>query len=656
MTAEKILLVDDEEGIRKVLGISLADMGYDVRTAESGEKALRIFKEFQPPVVLTDIKMPGMDGIELLRKIKTENPETEVIMITGHGDMNLAIKSLKHEATDFITKPINSDALEIALMRAHEKISMRQQIKEYTENLEQLVREKSAKIVDLERQTAVGQTVEGLTSAIRNIAGDLEDGITYSHEMPCFVSIHDRNLKVVATNQLYTERLGNYVGDDCWKIYCGASANSDTCPTAETIKSGTGLRRKETIRYSDGTEAAVIVHTAPIKNRDGKLDLVVEISVDITEVKRLQEELRTTQQRYQELFDEVPCYISVQDKDLKITATNRRFKEDFGYDIGAFCFEIYQQQDHPCPNCPVRKTFADGQSHQTEMMVTSQTGEKYNVLVWTAPIRNNLGDITQVMEMSTNITQIRQLQDHLSSLGLLIGSISHGIKGLLTGLDGGMYLLNTGFSKANQAQVAEGWDIVKLMIGRIRSMVLDILYYAKERELKWEQIDVLSFVKDIAFTFGPKLQSQNINFICDFDETVGMFEVDPGIIRSALINFLENALEACLEDASKPAHQISFGVRHDSTHIIFDVIDNGIGMDAVTKKNIFTLFFSSKGDRGTGLGLFISNKIIRQHGGTIEVESKPGEGTRMGIKVPKMKTGCRKPSSDRLPLPRSSVH
>ena len=177
--------------------------------------------------------------------------------------------------------------------------------------------------------------------------------------------------------------------------------------------------------------------------------------------------------------------------------------------------------------------------------------------------------------------------------------------------------------------------MVQRNVNRIRSTVLDILYYAKERELQWEQVDVLSFVKDIALTFGPKIQSQNINFICDFQETVGMFEVDPGIIRSALINFLENALEACLEDASKPAHQISFGVGHDSTHIIFSVVDDGIGMDEKTKKNMFTLFFSSKGDKGTGLGLFISNKIIRQHGGTIEVESIPSAGTRMGIKIPK---------------------
>jgi DNA-binding NtrC family response regulator len=109
---EKLLLVDDEEGIRNVLGIALADSGYHVLTAESGEEALRIFRKECPEVVLTDIKMPGMDGIELLRRIKRESPDTEVIMITGHGEMDLAIKSLQSEAADFITKPINDEALE----------------------------------------------------------------------------------------------------------------------------------------------------------------------------------------------------------------------------------------------------------------------------------------------------------------------------------------------------------------------------------------------------------------------------------------------------------------------------------------------------------------------------------------------------------------
>ena len=174
--AQKILLIDDEEGIRKVLGISLTDSGYQVFTAESGEEALRIFQKQEPSIILTDIKMPGMDGIELLQRIKKENPDTEVIMITGHGDMELAIQSLKYEATDFITKPINDDALEIALKRANERISLKAQIGEYTENLERLVEEKTQKLVEAERLAAVGQTVAGLSHAIKNITGGLKGG------------------------------------------------------------------------------------------------------------------------------------------------------------------------------------------------------------------------------------------------------------------------------------------------------------------------------------------------------------------------------------------------------------------------------------------------------------------------------------------------
>ena len=175
--ADKILLVDDEEGIRKVLGISLADSGYQVLTAENGEEALTIFRTVQPEIVLTDIKMPGMDGIQLLQRIKAENPDTEVIMITGHGEMELAIRSLKYEATDFITKPINDEVLEIALKRAHERISMRVKLREYTENLEQLVQEKTSKLLEAERLAAVGQTVADLAHAIKNIAGGLKGGI-----------------------------------------------------------------------------------------------------------------------------------------------------------------------------------------------------------------------------------------------------------------------------------------------------------------------------------------------------------------------------------------------------------------------------------------------------------------------------------------------
>ena len=632
---EKILVVDDQEGIRNVLDILLSDIGYHVFTAKNTEEALGIFRDVNPPIVLTDIKMPGRDGIEFLREIKQENPETEVIMITGHGDMDLAIKSLKYDATDFINKPIRSDVLEIALKRAHEKISMRRELRAYTENLEVLVREKSAKLVEAERQIAAEQVVERLSSVMRDISDDLQGGIRYFNEMPCLVSIHNRDLKIVATNQIFKDRLGDKIGSNSWEIYKDATDRNEACPVRKTFQTGKGLRIEETVKCLDGKELPVVVHTAPIRGSEQDVELVLEISADITEVNRLQEELRDTQQRYQQLFDEAPCYISVQDREFRITAANRRFKEDFGDNIGGYCYEIYKHRTDPCPGCVILKTFEDGKSYQSETIVTSENSEQYNVLIWTAPIRNALGEITQVMEMSTNITQIRKLQDHLTSLGLLIGSVSHGVKGILTGLDGGMYRIESGLEKDDKQRIKDGWEVVKLMVSRIRNMVLDILYYAKKRDLKWERIDVLSFADEVASIVEPKALSHHIEFIRNYDNSAGDFEVDAGVVSSALVNIIENAIDACINDHSKKKHRIVFDVKEEKDCIRFEVSDDGIGMDQDTLENIFTLFFSSKGQKGTGLGLFISNKIIQQHGGSIKVESTPSQGSHFNIRMPK---------------------
>lgn len=171
------MLVDDEEGIRKVLGMALADQGRQVLTAASGEEALDMFRSASPSIIITDIKMPGMDGLELLRRVKEEKPETEVIMITGHGDLELAIRSLHLEASDFVTKPIHDDAIQIALKRAHERIWMRARLREYTERLESLVHEKTRQLLEAERLAVIGQTVATLAHAIKNIIGGLKGGI-----------------------------------------------------------------------------------------------------------------------------------------------------------------------------------------------------------------------------------------------------------------------------------------------------------------------------------------------------------------------------------------------------------------------------------------------------------------------------------------------
>jgi len=632
----RILVVDDEADLRDILKIYLEELGYVVETAPNGQAGLERFRKQRPPIVMTDIKMPGMDGIDLLQHIKDEDPETEVIMITGHGDMDLAIKSLKLEATDFITKPINDDALDIALKRANERIDMRRQLRAYTENLETLVTEKSAKLVELERLTALGQAVDCLSTAFLDIAGDIQSGMEFFNEVPCFVALHSRELKVVSCNQLYRERLGDMVGHTSDAIYLGPFDSVAASPVGKTFAQGTRQHCREVLRYSGGKTYPVMVHTAPIRNSRDEIELVLEIIADISEVTRLQSELRATQQRYHQLFEEVPCYIVVLDRDYQITAANRLFRHEFGETAGPTCHRAYKQRATPCAACPVAQTFEDGQSHHKEMVVNSQSGEQLNVLIWTAPIVNAAGEITQVMEMATNVTQMRQLQDRLSSLGLMVSSVSHGVKGVLTGMDAGLYLLNSGLQKEELGQVQEGYDIMKVMTGRIRSLVLDVLYYAKERELAIEAVDVQGFVNDVAFIVSSKAQKHQIEFQCQFDDNLGVFEADPVALRSALVNILENAVEACSADDAYKAHRIVFSARGNETGIELEIWDNGVGMNEEVRKNLFNLFFSSKGEQGTGLGLFIAHKTIEQHGGKVSVVSEVGQGACFSIVLPRL--------------------
>ncbi len=501
-----VLLVDDEADVRDVLKVSLEDLGYTVVCAEDGEEAVSLFKEHTPPIVLADIKMPKMDGIELLEKIKQMNPETEVIMITGHGDMNFAVRSFRFDATDFITKPIGMEPLERALKRARDKITVRRQFYDYTRNLETMLSEKNRRLY------------EKTGDATRSVSG-------------------------------------------------------------QSLDTGS----------------------------------------------------------MQQVLEHLPCYIILYDSDLRILEANSYFIENFGEANGQHCYTVCRRLEEPCPDCPVKKTFSRGKSCQYETEFITKDGRTRKVLVWTLPVFNTeANSVERVMSVATDLEQVSELQDHLSSLGLMMGSLSHGIKGLLTGLDSGMYLINTGLAKENGHRTEEGLKIVQETTQKLKKVVLDILFYAKEREFKKETLDVKVFAEDINQVVESKIRSHGIAYRKVYADDPGTFEIDANYMIQALINILENAINACTEDKEKTGHhEIVFSVRPENNRVCFEITDNGVGMDKETQNNMFNLFYSTRGTKGTGLGLFITRKIIEDHGGEIKVDSNPGEGTRVLVYVPR---------------------
>ncbi len=172
----KILVIDDEESIRLLLKLSLTHKGYEVILAEDGEKGVEAFKQTKPPIVLTDIKMPGMNGIEVLKQIKQLDPDTRIIVITGHGEMESAIEALQLEASDFINKPVSDEALSVALKRAEEVLWLKQKLRKYTSSLEFMVKEATEELIESERVSAIGQAVAGMAHYMKNILNGLQGG------------------------------------------------------------------------------------------------------------------------------------------------------------------------------------------------------------------------------------------------------------------------------------------------------------------------------------------------------------------------------------------------------------------------------------------------------------------------------------------------
>lgn len=452
--------------------------------------------------------------------------------------------------------------------------------------------------------------------------------------VPCMITVLNKDLRMTQANRHFREAFGEIEDRHCYELCKGRDDKCEGCYVEKTFDEGESQRHESTVTTREGEERHVISLTEPIRNEEGEIVSVMELAADVTEQKKLEDELNRTNRRLLQLFEEVPCYISVVDRDLKLVRTNRRFREDFGVGIGEYCFEVYKHRTEPCVECPVAATFNDGEIHQSEEVLCSSRGERINVLCYTTPIRNSAGEITHVMEMATNITEIRKLQDQLTSLGLLVGSISHSIKGLLTGLDGGIYFVNSGFKKDDMGRVKKGWDMVQRNVDKVRRMILDVLYYAKEREPNFENVEINELVGEVAEILEKKSADTGVAFEQRFEEELGTFEADPNALRSLLVNILENSFEACRADAKEEEHAVTFTCKKAPDHVVFEICDNGIGMDRETRDKIFTLFFSSKGAAGTGLGLFISNKIAEKHGGKILVDSVPGKGTTFRVTIP----------------------
>ncbi len=223
--------------------------------------------------------------------------------------------------------------------------------------------------------------------------------------------------------------------------------------------------------------------------------------------------------------------------------------------------------------------------------------------------------------------------ERLAAVGQTVAGMAHCIKNILHGFKGGSYLMDVGLGRENTEKMRSGWEMIQRNITRTSDLVMDLLSYSKEREPEYESCHPNEIAEDVCELLDGVARDNDVTMVRQFSNRIIPVVMDPRTVHRCVMNLVTNAIDACIFDPEVDKdHQVTVvTAREDSGIVRFDVKDNGCGMSEEVKTKLFSSFFSTKGVKGTGLGLLVTAKLVEEHKGTIDVASIEGEGTTFSI-------------------------
>ncbi len=225
--------------------------------------------------------------------------------------------------------------------------------------------------------------------------------------------------------------------------------------------------------------------------------------------------------------------------------------------------------------------------------------------------------------------------ERLAAVGQTIAMLSHHIKNILQGIRGGSYLIEEGLRGLEGREEAEivrkGWGIVDKNQERISALVLDMLTFSKEREPEFVEASLEAVMSDVVELLAVRAAESGVDLQWRSTPNAPLLSFDPDAMHRAILNIVTNAIDACENTENA---RVEVRASYGEGQVDVAITDNGPGIPAAEIKKVFTLFESGKGARGTGLGLTVSQKILREHGGDILVESEVGAGSRFILRFP----------------------
>ena len=454
--------------------------------------------------------------------------------------------------------------------------------------------------------------------------------------VPCAAFVVGRDFRVIRANEKFRQMFGEAEGKECYQVCKRRQSPCRKCTAAMTFADGEEHTASEVGVHKDGSPAYYVATSSPLSREEGVLH-VIEMITDVTEVYGLKRELKRTHDIYEALVRNSPAGIVAVDAAGEPLFVNPSARGLLGWTAGQlptstrlrqmlppefFGPELEQQDPLILPDVFLHSAQQAVPIHLTAFQLKSG----HRQLGRAAFLR----DLRQLKQLE----QEKLDAERLAAVGQTVAGLAHTIKNLLMGLEGGMYMVDSGLSRGDANRITTGWQMLQRNFEKTTTLVKDFLAFAKGRVPELRPTDPNALARDIVNLYVDAARLQGVALSLEAGADVALAPLDPHGIETCLTNLLSNGIDAA---ALRPANDgwVVLRTREKDGELVFEVADNGGGMDWEVQAKVFTTFFTTKGGKGTGLGLLTTRKIVAEHGGRIEVETSPGAGSTFRIRLPR---------------------
>ncbi len=619
----RVLVVDDELGPRESLRMILKP-AYEIEAADSGAAALETLSGgFHPDLVFMDIKMPQMDGIELLQRIKGIDPSIEVVMITAYASLDTVKNALTHGAFEYLIKPFSRRDLEEtarrALARRQNELGTRSQLATLVEEMRSL----ATKTRGLEEEARREQAEQSLRVTQLSILREISRGILGQLDLTQLIAAISAQLR-------------DALGYDEVGVHLGPTPPESAAAGASIVCS----------IVDDGTTLGYLIAAnragaRPIDPRERELlEMLSEYLAVAIRNSRLYGEVAETKQSLERVISSAGDAIISVDRDGRIQSWNPAAERIFsltparaiGSPLSALLPEEAYTEAWASLSISRSVKFFD-------VATKREDGRPLSLAVTLSLLPGRHGGLEGMLAIIRDTTAQKELEaqmhqsEKLTALGQMAGGIAHDFNNLLQAILGYAQLM--GKNPCNADVVRRGLQVIEKAATGGAETVRRIQKFARLRpEEPFVGLDLDQVIRDALAMTHPRWEEKRLKVGIPLELELDLKPVPVVMGRPAELNEVVTNLILNAIDAMPQGGTLRLRTRSQDRHVVFTVTDTGVGMTEAVRRRIFDPFFTTKGEEGTGLGLPVSYSIVKRHGGDIRVESRPGGGSTFTVVLP----------------------